>query len=77
MVTDNNFVVSVSCRDSLAQSGNYSVCSDVDLSTGRLLCELWTNNDTKALASYAKQSDEFLVSWLVFTTHYIFVAFAI
>ena len=61
MVTDNNFVVSISCRDSLAQSGNYCVCSDVDLATRRPLCELWTDNDAKALASYAKQSGAFLV----------------
>ena len=61
MVTDDNFVVSLSCRDSLAQSGNYAACSDVNLTNRRPLCELRTARDVQTLKSVAKTSGALLV----------------
>ena len=49
MKVPRSFVVSSKCRDSLALSGDYPACSDVDLTTLRPVCELRSDGDARVL----------------------------
>ena len=51
-----NFVVSLACRDHLAQSGDHTQCSTIVLTQPRLLCEIWTKEDWDNLVKVTKIS---------------------
>ena len=53
MKVPRSFVVSLVCRDSLALSGDYPACSDVDLTTLRSVCELRSDSDARALTKFS------------------------
>ena len=65
--TQYNGVVTLACRDALAQSGDYINCSSVDFSSQRPTCQLLTRQDTWMLRLVARISGEIGVMYHIFT----------